>query len=378
MMVQRTGGDGNAQTPANSQHNPHRDVHAGSPEPHKAPGSVNGLVSDLLIHYGHNPQAYRHDLKEATKFVGTHGFPGVHIEGVQGHDLVGKKTDGSIVFIGDNHHGGARKDRECKGGTKDVTTPSGHKAKLAADGAGTYTATGKDNGWTLSRDILQDRMKKGKVNGKPTTNQIGNFMGEMGAANGADWSTSLYEGKEVKVPPTVIGGDAPPAIDCGTSACEAGKEQTKPGDGAEDTQKRAQAERLAPSVEQIKQAMTPEIEAALKRNGLETDPEKIRKGIMDAICSDTMPMDAMQKRGNGDFPILAGYMGTGAIHDHQRQEILDEQKQKRAQWRSENPDADKGTEFQMFQTGDLLREHFGTERIDAADALLTRLQPERK
>lgn len=140
-------------------------------------------------------------------------------------------------------------------------------------------------------------------------------------------------------------------------------------------EKQAQAERLTPSAEKIKEAMTPDIEANLKKNGLETDPAKIKKGITDAIQSDSMPLGVMQKRGDGDFPILAGYMGTGAINNEQRQQALSEQQQKRAEWRAQNPNAPKGDEFKQFQIGDLLREKFGKERIDAADALLKKLQP---
>ena len=137
----------------------------------------------------------------------------------------------------------------------------------------------------------------------------------------------------------------------------------------------AQAERLAPSAQKIRQAETLEIEAALKKNGLESDPDKIRNGIVDAIRSDSMPTGVMQKRADGDFAIMAGYVATGAITGEQRQQILNEQKQKRDQWRAEHPDAEKGTEFKQFQTGDLLRAAFGKDRIDAADALLKQLQP---
>jgi|AGTN01.3.fsa_nt_gi hypothetical protein len=151
----------------------------------------------------------------------------------------------------------------------------------------------------------------------------------------------------------------------------------KPTDKAEveEKEKQAQAERLTPAAERIKEAMTPDIEANLKKNGLETDPAKIKQGITDAIRSDSIPLDVMQKRGDGDFPILAGYMGTGAINDEQRQEILGEQQKRRADWREKNPTAAKGEEFKQFQIGELLREKLGKERIDAADALLKKLQP---
>lgn len=152
----------------------------------------------------------------------------------------------------------------------------------------------------------------------------------------------------------------------------------KPTDKAEVVdakEKQAQSERLTPSAEKIKEAMTPDIEANLKKNGLETDPAKIKNGITDAIQSDSMPLGVMQKRGDGDFPIMAGYMGTGAINIEQRQQALSEQQQKRTEWRAQNPNAPKGDEFKLFQIGELLREKFGKERIDAADALVKKLQP---
>jgi hypothetical protein len=153
------------------------------------------------------------------------------------------------------------------------------------------------------------------------------------------------------------------------------REAAKQVEKAKEQAKLAQAERLAPSAEKIKQAMTPEIEAALKKNGFETDPEKIRKGIVEALASDTMPTEVMQKRADGDFPIMAGYMAVGAINGGDRQQILADQKQRREQWRTEHPDAAKGAEFKLYPTGDLLREKFGNDRINAADALLTKLQP---
>lgn len=153
------------------------------------------------------------------------------------------------------------------------------------------------------------------------------------------------------------------------------REVTKLVEKAKEQEKLAQAERLAPAADKIKQALTPDMQADLKKNGLESDPDKIRKGIVDAMRSDSMPTAVMQKRGDGDFPIMAGYMATGLMNGEQRQQILDDQKQKRTQWRSEHPDAEKGSEFKQYQTGELLRDKFGKERVDAADALLKQLQP---
>ena len=147
-------------------------------------------------------------------------------------------------------------------------------------------------------------------------------------------------------------------------------------DKAEKHEKLLQDERLTPSTEAIKKALTPDLQAALTKMKLETDPEKIHKGIEAALKHDSIPLPAMQKRANGDFPILDGYVGVGAITTQQRDQILAEQKQDRTQWRAAHPDAAKGDEFKQFQSGDLLRQHFGAEKIDAADALLKKLQPE--
>jgi len=143
----------------------------------------------------------------------------------------------------------------------------------------------------------------------------------------------------------------------------------------EEEEKLTQSERLAPAVENIKKTLTPEMQAELKKNGLESEPDKIRNGIVDAMRSDNMSTAMMQKRGDGDFPIMAGYMATGLMTGEQRQQILDEQKQKRAQWRLDHPDAEKGSEFKQYQTGELLRDKFGKDKVDAADALLKQLQP---
>jgi hypothetical protein len=158
--------------------------------------------------YGHRPQSFQRDLAHATQFVNQHGFPDTQITGMQGHDLVGRRKDGSIIFIADDQKGGAKKDIEAKSGTTDVTTASGHKAKLNADGSGTYTANANDNGWTISRDILTDRMKAAGVTDQPTANQIANFANDLGRLNGPNWDRTIREGKEIKVPATVIGGDA--------------------------------------------------------------------------------------------------------------------------------------------------------------------------
>lgn len=139
-----------------------------------------------------------------------------------------------------------------------------------------------------------------------------------------------------------------------------------------------QAERLAPSIEKIRNAMTADVEASLKEHGLKTDPKEVRNGIVDAMRFDSMPLSAMQKRQDCDFPIIAGYVALGALSQEQRKQVLDEQQVKRNEWRAKNPEAEKGAEQEHFQTGELLREGFGKERIDAADRLLHELQPHRK
>jgi hypothetical protein len=145
---------------------------------------------------------------------------------------------------------------------------------------------------------------------------------------------------------------------------------------AEKHEKLVQDERLTSSTEAIKRALTPDLQDALKKSNLKIDPEKIHKGMEDALKHDSIPLPALQKRADGDFPIMDGYVGVGAITTQQRDQILAEQKQDRMQWRAAHPDAAKGEEFKQFQSGDLLRQHFGKEKIDAADALLKKLQPE--
>ncbi|HEY9679496.1 MAG TPA: hypothetical protein V6C76_15920 [Drouetiella sp.] len=135
-----------------------------------------------------------------------------------------------------------------------------------------------------------------------------------------------------------------------------------------------QYDRLTPSSDKVEAALTPELADRLAKFGLVNNSEQFRDGLREALKSDNMPLGVMQKRGDGEFPILDGYVAVGAITAQQRNDILREQKEKRNEWRAEHPDADKGAEYKLFQTGELLREKFGKERIDAADELLTRLQ----
>lgn len=133
--------------------------------------------------------------------------------------------------------------------------------------------------------------------------------------------------------------------------------------------------RLTPELGKIKEAMTPEVAERLKRDGLVSDPEQFKRNLIDAIAHDDKALAHADERAKGDFPILDGYMATGLIDAKQRKELLDEQHNLRAAWRAENPDAPAGAEEKQFKVGDLLREKFGAERVDAADALLKALQP---
>jgi hypothetical protein len=172
------------------------------------------------------------------------------------------------------------------------------------------------------------------------------------------------------------------------------EQEKKQVDGlVERIKKDQQAERLAATSEQIKQAMTPEVAAKMQAAGLETDPDKLRTKLINQLNQDAgMTSDSMAKM-KGE-PVGTPYVATGAVSEQELTSVLAKQKSMRddAMKHPEFKDLSKQdlwknkdwlTLVKSTDVGTLLRADAANDpaalaKIDAADALITNLQKAQK
>jgi hypothetical protein len=171
-------------------------------EHHDAAGWATKFVQD----HGHHSKAFERDRQAAAADMKRLGFGDLTITGAQGHDLVGRRKDGTTEFIGGHHPKG----ETVSYGKMAGQTQSGHQAELSPDGSGTYQVNGKDKtGHDVAKSVLQDRLKAAGSDRAPTENEIANLGNELGKLNGKHWDKTLREGKNLKVGATVLGDGDP-------------------------------------------------------------------------------------------------------------------------------------------------------------------------
>ncbi|HEY9679489.1 MAG TPA: hypothetical protein V6C76_15885 [Drouetiella sp.] len=153
-----------------------------------------------------------------------------------------------------------------------------------------------------------------------------------------------------------------------------------------------QVNRLTPSADALKGVMTPERTDAMKKAGLETDPQKLHDAIAKRLTDDKgLNAHALEKM--KDVPVGAPYVGTGAITEQQMNSVLREQKAMRDVKRDDtdfkalqksNPEEYKKQWSQYLHdtnVGQLLRvhakedpKHYNIDKIKAADDFIKAVQ----
>ena len=158
------------------------------------------------------------------------------------------------------------------------------------------------------------------------------------------------------------------------------QEQKEVGTLVEHQKKHEQAERLSPTSEQIKQALTPDIQDQLKKAGLNVDGDKLHDQIAKRLETDKgLPSAVMEKMKQS--PVGAPYVAMGAVTGQQMDAVLKEQKDLRDNWKNANPNAQMPDDFKhQTDLGGLLRkhaqedpQHYSIAKLDAADALIKKL-----
>ena len=174
--------------------------------------------------------------------------------------------------------------------------------------------------------------------------------------------------------------------------------QDEERDGAgrlvEKTRKHEEADRLAPSQDNIEKALSSDTAQKLEAAGLHVQAAQLREKMIKRMEEDHgLKSPDMEKMKS--FPVGAPYVATGAVSSHQMDSILQEQKAARQQMqknleglKDSNPsEFSKQWSAALKQTevGHLLRTHaeqepqkYNLQKIEAADALITKLQEQQK
>jgi len=170
------------------------------------------------------------------------------------------------------------------------------------------------------------------------------------------------------------------------------KEKEIVGKVVETEKKQEQAKRLAPTDEQIKSALTPDVVEKLRKAGLNVDAATLKDAIVKRMEDDKGLSSADMEKMKG-FPVGAPYVATGAVSGKQMDSLLAEQKKTRDEklqdksfqaLKESDPAEYKKQWIQQLKDtdiGKLLHKHAETEpkqydlaKIDAADALIKKLQ----
>jgi hypothetical protein len=170
------------------------------------------------------------------------------------------------------------------------------------------------------------------------------------------------------------------------------KEKEVVGKIVENEKKREQANRLAPTDEQIKSALTPDIAEKLKKAGLNVNAATLKNDIIKRM-EDDKGLNSADMANMKGFPVGAPYVAAGAVSGKQMDGLLAEQKKTREEklqdksfqaLKESDPAEYKKQWIQQLKDtdiGKLLHKHAETEpkqydvaKIDAADALIKKLQ----
>ncbi len=170
------------------------------------------------------------------------------------------------------------------------------------------------------------------------------------------------------------------------------REKEEIGRFAESMKKSDQANRLAPSCEELKAALTPERIDQLKAAGLESDPQALRDKMIKRMTTDR-GLTSTEMEHMKTFPVGATYVAAGAVNGAQMDHLIREQKSLRDTKRDDagfkelkqcDPQEYKKQWHQYMQDtslGKLLRvhskedpRHFNLTKIEAADSLITTLK----
>ena len=156
--------------------------------------------------------------------------------------------------------------------------------------------------------------------------------------------------------------------------------------------KTEQANRLAPSTENLQAALTPERAAQMKAAGLETNPQALHDKMVQRMTEDRS-LTSTRMEHMKSFPVGAPYVASGAVTDRQMDHLIREQKALRDTKREDqafkdlkacNPEEAKKQWTQYLKdtgVGQLLKVHakedplhYKISKIVAADGLVTALK----
>ncbi len=156
-----------------------------------------------------------------------------------------------------------------------------------------------------------------------------------------------------------------------------------------------QAHKLAPTTEELHAALTPRVAHRLADAGLDTDPRRLRDGMIERMREDKALTSADMEKMKS-CPVGSPYVATGAVTSRQMDGIIAEQKHLRDtisrypsfkdlnEWNPEEYKREWQNVLKQTDVGRLLRKHasedprhYHLQKIDAADSLITSLQNQR-
>lgn len=160
----------------------------------------------------------------------------------------------------------------------------------------------------------------------------------------------------------------------------------------ESEKKNWQAHKLAPTTGELYEALTPEVAHRMAKAGLDTDPRRLRDGIIERMKEDKALTSSDMERMTS-CPVGSPYVAMGAVTGRQMDGIIAEQKHLRdtiskapslkalKEWDSDEYKREWQKVMSQTSVGNLLRQHaqedprhYDLQKIDAANSLITSLQ----
>jgi hypothetical protein len=187
-------------------------------------------------------------------------------------------------------------------------------------------------------------------------------------------------------------GKEPPIFSTHEQILSAQREKEEVGRYVESMKKSDQANRLTPSCENFKSALSPDLTEKLKAAGLETDPQALHDKMVKRLSEDKHLSSQHMEHMKG-FPVGAEYVATGAVNGAQMDHLMREQRALRQtkhedksfqELKASNPEEYKKEWTQYIKDTDVGKllsvhskedpRHFNIAKIEAANSLIAPLK----